>query len=106
VAFENIWQLSDTDDRILFFHFVFSFCFTVINGPSRHDSDTGVYIFFFGFFSGIKGLRGMIATQAIEEGDTIISVPRDLAINLGAESEFPGYAGAELARIRNDPIRR
>ncbi len=58
------------------------------------------------FFLGIKGLRGMIATQVIEEGDTIISLPRDLAINLGAESDFPGYAGAELARIRNDPIRR
>ena len=54
---------------------------------------------------GVPGLRGMVATQTIEAGEAIVSIPRDLCIYLGSDAENPGFAGAELARIKNDPGR-
>ena len=64
---------------------------------------------------GIKGLRGVVCgTQPIEAGDAVVTIPREMAITLGTEAKNPGhadqaksagFAGAELARIKNDPVR-
>ena len=52
------------------------------------------------------GLRGVAAEKNIEEGEVIVSIPRDICLNLGSDGVNPGYAAAQLVRIEKDEERR
>lgn len=53
-----------------------------------------------------QGLRGVAARQTIEEGEAIVSIPMEMALNLGSDGINPGYAAAQLCKIDKSPERR